>query len=75
MVKGHMDQARKNQNSTKAHSEPADQTDDFPAVLMDARSHYYYTAVMEPTGQVYSDQTGKFAQPSSNGNNYLFIFI
>jgi hypothetical protein len=28
---------------------------------------------MEPTGQVYSDQTGKFVQPSSHGNNYLFI--
>jgi hypothetical protein len=28
---------------------------------------------MEPTGQVYSDQTRKFAQPSSNRNNYLFI--
>ena len=28
---------------------------------------------MEPTGQIYTDQTGKFVQQSSNGNNYLFI--
>jgi hypothetical protein len=73
MVKGHMDKARKNQNSSKMHSEPAEPTDEFPAVLTDARSHFCYAAVMEPTGQVYSDQSGKFVQPYSNGNNYLFI--
>ena len=28
---------------------------------------------MQPTGQIYTDQTGKFVQPSSNGNNYLLI--
>ncbi|MCK7513582.1 MAG: hypothetical protein MZV70_62545 [Desulfobacterales bacterium] len=28
---------------------------------------------MEPTGQVYTDQTGRFITPSSNGNNYLLI--
>jgi hypothetical protein len=28
---------------------------------------------MEPTGKIYSDQTGKFITPSSNGNNYLMI--
>jgi hypothetical protein len=28
---------------------------------------------MEPTGQICSDQTGKFITPSSNGNNYLMI--
>jgi hypothetical protein len=36
MVKGHMDQARKNQNCTNTHSKPADPTDNFPAVLTDA---------------------------------------
>jgi hypothetical protein len=28
---------------------------------------------MEPTGQIYTDQTGKFIAPSSNGNNDLMI--
>jgi 23S rRNA U2552 (ribose-2'-O)-methylase RlmE/FtsJ len=82
MVKGHLDQARINQNSTKTYNEPADPTDhfpnvlgtdNFPDVLMDERSHFYYAVLMELTGQVYSDQTGKFTQPSSNGNNYLLI--
>jgi hypothetical protein len=28
---------------------------------------------MTPTGQVYTNQTGRFITPSSNGNNYLLI--
>jgi hypothetical protein len=28
---------------------------------------------MAPTGQIYTDQTGRFPVPSSNGNNYLMI--
>jgi hypothetical protein len=35
--------------------------------------HNCYTALLEPTGQIYTDQTGKFAVPSSTGNNYLLI--
>jgi hypothetical protein len=73
MVKGHMDQARKNQGFTKKKTEPTDPTDNFPSLLTKERSHYSYAVVMEPTGQVYSNQTRKFVQPSSNGNNYLFI--
>jgi hypothetical protein len=42
-------------------------------VLTDVRSHFCYAALAKITGQVYSDQTGKFTFPSSNGNNYLFI--
>ena len=29
--------------------------------------------IIEPTGQIYTDQTGQFIAPSSNGNNYLLI--
>jgi hypothetical protein len=32
-----------------------------------------YAAMMEPTGKVFSDQTGHFVIPSSIGNNYLVI--
>jgi hypothetical protein len=73
MVKGHMDQAQKNQKSTKTANEPADPNDDFSPTVQDERSHFCFAALTKITGQVYSDQTGKFTFPSSNGNNYLFI--
>jgi hypothetical protein len=73
MVKGHLDQARKNQRSTKTPVEPVDQHDEFPSILTGVRSHYCYASIMEPTGQIYTNQTGRFVQPSSNGNNYLLI--
>jgi hypothetical protein len=73
MVKGHMDQARKNQKSTKTATEPAGTDDNFSPAAPDARSHFCYAALTEMTGQVYANQTGKFTFPSSNGNNYLFI--
>jgi hypothetical protein len=28
---------------------------------------------MEPTGQIYTDQTGRFVTPSSTGHNYLLV--
>jgi hypothetical protein len=28
---------------------------------------------MEPTGKIYTDQTGRFIAPSSTGNNYLLV--
>jgi hypothetical protein len=37
------------------------------------RTHFCYAAVHKPAGQVFSDQTGRFITPSSNGNNYIFI--
>jgi hypothetical protein len=57
----------------KTATEPANSDDDFPPVVPDARSHFCYAALTEITGQVYSDQNGKFTFPSSNGNIYLFI--
>jgi hypothetical protein len=39
--------------------------------LASKRGHY--AAIMEPMGQIYTDQTGCFVQASSNGNNYLLI--
>jgi hypothetical protein len=87
MVKGHLDQSRKNQNSTKKiTSSPSDLSPDstteehqpadaFP--LSDpgnVRSHQCFAAVFEPaTGQIHSDQTGKFIVASSTGNNYILV--
>lgn len=71
-VKGHLDQIRKNQKSTKA---VRFETDEEEVLIEQAepKSHMCYTAIMETTGQVYTDQTGKFITPSSTGNNYMLI--
>jgi hypothetical protein len=95
MVKGHLDQSRKNQQSTKPArmakvtvstvteddgglpSEASTAEDDeFPPGLSDdndTNNSCFYADIVQPTGQIYTDLTGKFIAPSSNGNNYLFI--
>ena len=89
MVKGHLDQARKNQRSTKkalpSTSPPTDTTDSpDPALIPDdpfppsdpgnLRAHHCYATVFEPaTGQIHSDQTGQFVVASSAGNNYILV--
>ena len=81
MIKGHLDQSRKNQRSTKAtlispDPEPSSEPDieTFPhSPTSGERSHFCYVSIFEPTGQIYTDQTGKFVAPSSNGNNYLLV--
>ncbi|CAJ1938144.1 unnamed protein product [Cylindrotheca closterium] len=40
---------------------------------MTARTHQCYATFFAATGQVYTDQTGKFVSPSSTGNNYIMI--
>ena len=86
MIKGHMDQSRQNQRSTRTDTQPdtAPTPDATPSSPSDDdiaptsptpnhRSHLCYAAVFEPTGQVFTDQTGRFVTPSSTGNNYLLL--
>ena len=77
MVKGYLDQTQKNQCSSQAPAEPSpmDTDDSFPSnpPELNDRSHFCYAAIMELTGQIYTDQTGRFITPSSNGNNYLLV--
>jgi hypothetical protein len=74
MVKGHLTHIRQNQRSTKPKPMDTDAINDcFPTDSPVDRSHLCYAAIMQPTGQIYTDQTGKFIAPSSNGNNYLMI--
>ena len=40
---------------------------------VNARTHFCYAAVIEPTGQVYTDQLDKFLVPSLCWNNYLLV--
>jgi hypothetical protein len=86
MVKGHLDQARKNQRSTKhplPHSIPPDQSESgtpgpdinqVPPHLPTA-TDACYAAIFAPTGQVYSDQTGNFVVASSQGNTCSYSMI
>jgi hypothetical protein len=87
MVKGHLDQTRKNQQSTKRTTPPTPTplttesdialNNDIPFPLSDpnnARSHHCFASVVTPaTGQIHSDQTGKFIVASSTGNNYVLV--
>eukprot|EP00980_Cylindrotheca_fusiformis_P011053 scaffold2537_cov102-Cylindrotheca_fusiformis.AAC.1 len=80
MVKGHMDQIRQNVRSTKVNfiepdlDEPAaTNTDVFHPEAIGEKSNNCFVSVLVPTGQIYTDQTGRFVTPSSNGNNYLMV--
>jgi len=77
--KGHLKQERQGVRSTKSKTPtelPLLSEDAFPTALPDGiRTHSIYASVIDrsPTGQVYSDQTGRFVIPSSAGNNYAFV--
>lgn len=82
MVKGHLDQARKNQHSTKPKTvttpdvvAPDVDSDAFPASdSSNERTHHCFAAICKPTtGQIYTDQTGKFIVASTSGNNYILV--
>ena len=83
-IKGHLDQTRKNQRSTKlipteAASLPPDDSDviahAFPPSDPDnERTHHCYAGIVNPAeGQIYTDQTDKFIVASSTGSNYILV--
>jgi hypothetical protein len=74
-IKGHLDQTRKNIRSTKTEQNKSENDDElFPVQLTtNENANYCYTTIFEPTGKVYSDQTGNFQYVSSKGNNSLVI--
>ena len=78
-AKGHLDQTRKNQRSTKPLSPippgyEADLLEDFfPQDKPDRRSHYCYASLISHSGQAHGDQTGKFPHTSSSGSLYIFV--
>jgi hypothetical protein len=81
MAKGHLDQTRKNQRSTKQPptliaplaDDPTNIPDDFHPASTEQKTHHCFATFMEPTGQIFTDQTGRFVTPSGNGNQYLMI--
>ena len=79
-AKGHLDQVRANKQSTKpkpVSNEPAVEVEEiFPAHLEQGNlTHSCYTAVVSfhSTGQVHTDQTGKFPVTSTKGMKYVFV--
>jgi hypothetical protein len=84
MVKRHMDQQRANLRSTKPatqlsptikNSEEETQDDICPPLTPTPaeRTHNIYIHYQPVTGQSYSDQTGRFIQPSSAGNKGMLL--
>ena len=75
--KGHLDQTRANQQSTKPKSTtPEEHADIFPEHLNQGiTTQACYTAVVpfEATRQVHTDQTGKFPVTSTRGMKYVFV--
>jgi hypothetical protein len=78
---GHQDQGRKNYRSTKTtKTETSDsQHDDFtayPTIDDGTKTNSIYASVIDipaSTGQVYTDQTGRFPIQSSAGHNYVMV--
>ena len=72
MHKGHLDQTRKNQQSTKNKKPVA--TDEHPnSNTPNIRAHTCFVAFYKPTGKFYTDQTGQFPVVSAQGNQYVMI--
>ena len=80
MVKGHMDQIRKNVRSTQVrttHPSISDNYDYYPKEQPHVDNNNTVFAdlldVPDSTGKIFTDQPGRFIAPSSTGNNYIFI--
>ena len=70
--KGHLDQERKNLQSTK----PCDPVDhDFFPPKSDTRSHDCCATIIpfSPTNKAFLDLTGRFPHKSSQGNEYIMV--
>ena len=82
MIKGHLDQQRKNIRSTKPKRSAAnpvklpgtDETelDRHPAPI-EHRTNFVFADCQPITGQIFSDQPGRFLVSSVSGNQYLMV--
>jgi hypothetical protein len=83
MLKGHMDQSRANQRSTKPPpgfkqlpllDEESDQdANPAPGDAPQGRSLHIYADCHSVTGQIFTDPTGRFVTPPSSGNAYILM--
>jgi hypothetical protein len=76
-AKGHLDQARKNQRSTKSTSTIETPEPTIPiAEPLNNKMNYVYAAIgkfSEATNMIHSDLTGRFPHTSTQGNKYVLI--
>jgi hypothetical protein len=80
-AKGHLKTTRKNLRSTSKllptesiiPSKSTVMTTPISSPEPPVRTHFAYPKVIEITGQIYSDQTGRFPVTSSKGNKYIMV--
>jgi hypothetical protein len=79
-AKGHLKATPKNLRSTSKNRPPASLPPPYTAMTTlpsspepNVRTHFVYPKVVEITGQIYSDQTGRFPVLSSRGNKYVMV--
>ena len=74
-AKGHLKATRKNQRSTKVSpvTPPLMTTPSSPSQEPAVRTNFVYTKVVEVTGKIFTDQTGRFPVTSSKGNQYIMV--
>jgi hypothetical protein len=74
MHKGHMDQTRKNERSTKTRTnENENENETLPTQNVKNEPTHLTFATIEDTGKIYTDQTGRFLVTSSQGHKYILI--
>ena len=79
---GHLDQQRKNIQSTRIHTAPPpvptppDDSHLQPPILDGANTNLIFASTLDipnKTGQIYTDQTGAFPHYSSSGHRYIMV--
>ena len=73
---GHLDQQRKNTQSTKLHKDDHDTMTSLSPLEKGLSTHAMYAATLcynEPTGKLYTDLTGQFPVQSSRGHKYILF--
>ena len=76
-AKGHLDQERKNLQSTKVNQtdEQSDDLDYNPTDGVGIKTYEYASSIINitPKGTTYTDLTGRFPHRSSRGNEYFYV--
>ena len=72
MTLGHLDNQRINLQSTKTPDQPLDNIQ-IPTSKQEESCNAVFVSCEPATGQVFSDQTGKFLVPSTAGHNYIMV--
>ena len=73
---GHLDQQRKNIQSTKAQDDDQNTMQTPSSLEQGSRTHALYAATIsynQPTGKLYTDLTGRFPVQSSRAHKYILV--